>query len=201
MTFESPVDQRCRKCGHIRQRGEEGPDYACPSCGGVYAKVREAALRREEEAREAARNVDFTAFKPSATPAAAPLPESLMVQRRREGQMQMGYILQLVPLGITGLVGALLAKQILATDTRSWLASHARWQIRTFVTALVLGLVLALIATLLVGGTRLAARMGGDTTVGRSGAAWLWLPATALWFWVMYRVARGWLRLVRGERA
>lgn len=201
MTFDSPVDQRCRKCGHIRLRSDQGPDYACSACGGVYAKVREAALRREEAAREAARNVDFTAFKATASRTSQALPQALAVERRRVGLVQTGYILQLVPLGITGLIGALVAKKILIADTSSWLASHARWQIRTFVTALIFGLVLALLAALLVGGSHLAARMGGDSTLRRSGAAWLWLPATVLWFWVMYRIARGWMLLLRGERA
>lgn len=28
----------CPKCGHIRTAEDTGPDYACPSCGVVYAK-------------------------------------------------------------------------------------------------------------------------------------------------------------------
>lgn len=32
----------CPKCGHIRQLGEEAPDYECPKCGVVYAKYLDA---------------------------------------------------------------------------------------------------------------------------------------------------------------
>jgi uncharacterized membrane protein len=113
--------------------------------------------------------------------------------------VRTGYILQLVPLGVTAVVGAVIAKRLADSQPSSWLASHARWQLRTFWTALVIGLVLAALAMLLVGGAQLAARMGDGAPVGRSGARWLWLPATALWLWVAYRVARGWLLLVRGE--
>jgi uncharacterized membrane protein len=127
------------------------------------------------------------------------LPASVVAERRRIGLVQTGYILQFVPLGITAVVGAVIARNVIATQPSSWLASHARWQLRTFWTALVIGLVLAAIAVLLVGGAQLAARMGDGAADVRSGARWLWLPAAALWLWVAWRVARGWLLLLRGE--
>lgn len=37
----------CRKCGYTRKPNDDAPDYACPKCGAVYAKV-EAALSAEE---------------------------------------------------------------------------------------------------------------------------------------------------------
>lgn len=30
----------CPKCGYVRQPGDRAPDYECPRCGVVYAKVR-----------------------------------------------------------------------------------------------------------------------------------------------------------------
>lgn len=199
MDPDSPIGRHCRKCGHVRQRDDAGPDYACPACGGVYAKVQAVVHQREEAAREAARHMDFKVLQPPAPPLPPVLPKSLAAERRRVGLAQTGYILQLLPLGITAVVGAVIAKRMLAADPSSWLASHWRWQLRTFGTALVIGLVLAALAMLLVGGAQLAARMGDGAPVGRSGARWLWLPAMVLWLWVTYRGARGWLLLTRGE--
>ncbi len=199
MDIESPIGRHCLKCGHIRKRDDAGPDYACPACGGVYAKVRAVVHQREEAVREAARHVDFRVLQPPEPPPPPALPASLAAERRRFGLVQTGYILQLTPLGITAVVGAVIARGVVATDPSSWLASHSRWQLRTFGTALVIGLVLAVLAILLVGGAQLAGRMGDGAPVGRSGARWLWLPATALWLWVTYRAARGWLLLLRGE--
>jgi uncharacterized membrane protein/predicted RNA-binding Zn-ribbon protein involved in translation (DUF1610 family) len=196
MDTESSVGRHCKKCGHIRKREDVAPDYSCPACGAVYAKVRAAEHQREELAREAARNVDYQVFQPPAPP---PPPKSLAAERRRVGLVQTGYILQLIPLGITAVVGAVIVKRVAVADGDSWLASHSRWQLRTFATALVIGAFLIAFAILLMGGERLGARMDGGVPVGRSSARWLWLPAAVLWLWVMYRVARGWLMLVRGE--
>lgn len=199
MSLDSPIGRHCLKCGHVRKRDDEGPDYACPACGAVYAKVRAAVHEREEAARESARRMDFQVRQPPAPPPPPAVPASVAAERRRIGLMQTGYLLQLVPLGVTAIVGAVIASRVAAAQPSSWLASHSRWQLRTFWTALVFGLVLAAIALLLVGGARLAARMGDGVADGGSGARWLWLPATVLWLWVAYRVARGWLLLVRGE--
>ena len=32
---------KCLKCGYIRQASDTGPDYACPKCQAVYAKMAE----------------------------------------------------------------------------------------------------------------------------------------------------------------
>lgn len=39
----------CKKCGYVRQDADTAPDYECPKCGAVYAKV-EAALAVAEMA-------------------------------------------------------------------------------------------------------------------------------------------------------
>ncbi len=38
----------CKKCGYERQDGDFAPEYECPKCGAVYAKV-EARLQQEAE--------------------------------------------------------------------------------------------------------------------------------------------------------
>jgi len=39
----------CKKCGYERLPEDNGPDYACPKCGAVYAKV-EALLKKRATA-------------------------------------------------------------------------------------------------------------------------------------------------------
>ena len=41
----------CKKCGYERQPSDQAPDYECPRCGAVYAKV-EAYLRAQEAAEK-----------------------------------------------------------------------------------------------------------------------------------------------------
>lgn len=194
-----PVERHCKACGHFRKLDEPGPAYACPACGAVYAKLRQMQLEREQLEREAARNADFSAFKPPPPP---PLVhKSLAAERRRVKLMQTGYILQLIPLGVTAAIGALIARSATADEPSSWLTSHTRWQLRTFGTTLVVGLVLAALTLLLIGSQHLGAQLRDGAPRAHSGARWMWWPAIALWFWVIYRVARGWLLLVRGEEA
>jgi len=41
----------CKKCGHERRPEDIGPDYECPNCGAVYAKV-EARMEKEIEEKD-----------------------------------------------------------------------------------------------------------------------------------------------------
>jgi len=89
------------------------------------------------------------------------------------------YALQAASLliGIT-MIAAVIVNYIKRDDVRgTWLESHFRWQIRTFWFSLlwsVIGLALAFVAV-----------------------GYLILLADAIW--VIYRVARGWLRLADGK--
>ena len=40
------MGQKCLKCGYERQASDMAPDYECPKCGAIYAKV-ESALREK----------------------------------------------------------------------------------------------------------------------------------------------------------
>ena len=40
--------KQCPKCGYVRQPSDMAPDYECPNCGVVYAKV-EAMMKKTEE--------------------------------------------------------------------------------------------------------------------------------------------------------
>jgi uncharacterized membrane protein len=62
----------------------------------------------------------------------------------------------------------------------TWLESHFRWQIRTFWFGLLwVGLCLAFVVVTLGVGIVIA-----------------WLPLGVVGLWFIYRIARGWLRLV-----
>lgn len=45
------MNKTCKKCGYERNSEDTAPDYECPKCGAVYAKV-EAFLKREQERTE-----------------------------------------------------------------------------------------------------------------------------------------------------
>jgi uncharacterized membrane protein len=65
----------------------------------------------------------------------------------------------------------------------TWLASHFRWQIRTFWFGLLWAAICGLIVALTLGVALLIA----------------WLPLGIVGLWFVYRIARGWLRLAHRE--
>ena len=90
----------------------------------------------------------------------------------------------------------------------SWLESHFLWQLRTFWTAVVLGIALFCIALLLgaIGFISLlstpvtgpAGAVGAGAGFGGAYVA-LTLGAILAGVWILYRVARGWLALRDGK--
>ena len=36
------MSRKCRKCGYERPPSDAAPEYECPNCGAIYAKVEEA---------------------------------------------------------------------------------------------------------------------------------------------------------------
>ena len=67
----------CIKCGHTRRDSEPGPDYACPSCGIVYAKAEAAQARIEAIAAQARERATASQPAPLAAPAPAPAAPAL----------------------------------------------------------------------------------------------------------------------------
>ena len=110
--------------------------------------------------------------KPAGTP---PIPDL-----KKEKNITMAvYALQAAAFisGIT-IIAAVIINYIKKEDVRgTWLASHFRWQIRTFWFGLLLGLIGVL--TLLLG--------VGFVILAFDG------------FWFIYRIAKGWLRLSEGK--
>ena len=76
-------------------------------------------------------------------------------------------------------------------ETRgTWLESHFRWQIRTFWFGLLLVVLCGLSVLVTIGGG------WGDVPVAAVGILIAWLPLVIVSLWFIYRIVRGWLRLV-----
>jgi uncharacterized membrane protein len=81
---------------------------------------------------------------------------------------------------------AVILNYVKQGDVRgTWLASHFRWQIRTFWFALLwIGVAFLLSLPLML------------VLVG---FATLWIAAVVIGLWVLYRVVKGWVRLASGQ--
>jgi uncharacterized membrane protein len=80
-------------------------------------------------------------------------------------------------LGITWIAAVIIDYVKKDDATGSWLASHYRWQIRTFWWGLLWGVLGGILALVVVG--------------------FLILAADAIW--IIYRIAKGWLRLAENR--
>ena len=79
--------------------------------------------------------------------------------------------------GITAIVGVII-NYVKLDDVRGrWLESHFRWQIQTFWYALLLVIVGVLLLFIVVG----------------------WFFLAFAFFWVLYRIIKGWIRLSEGQ--
>lgn len=50
--------KKCLKCGYERQESDSAPDYECPSCGVIYAKVEDALKRTQASNPLSQQNTD-----------------------------------------------------------------------------------------------------------------------------------------------
>jgi len=89
------------------------------------------------------------------------------------------YALQAVAyfIGITAVVGVIIAHIKVGDARGTWLESHFRWQIRTFWYSLLWGIVGAVLVAVVIG----------------------YLVLLGVLVWSIYRIAKGWLRLVDGK--
>ena len=79
--------------------------------------------------------------------------------------------------GITAIVAVIIAQLKVGEARGTWLESHFRWQIRTFWYSVLWGIVGGILLLVMVG----------------------YLVFLALLVWVIYRIAKGWLRLIDGK--
>lgn len=78
------MGKECKRCGYVRTAGDNAPEYECPKCGIVYAKIEDAA-RKEPEMPEAWRTedaprmfADTDVYRPS-SPASVVVPASVRI--------------------------------------------------------------------------------------------------------------------------
>jgi uncharacterized membrane protein len=193
----------CLKCGHTRTPQDEGPDYACPRCDAVYAKVealhraRQARLAEEDERRR--QRIEREAWRREH-------PRQTLAQERgewgRKALAHTTYALLMLPTGVTAPVGVVLAHAMKARADGCWTDSHFERQVSTFWRTFLLGLALWAMAwfTLsvtdaLIGAPDLIKQMGTPASY----AIALKIGSFALLGWYMVRLARGWLVLARGN--
>jgi len=79
--------------------------------------------------------------------------------------------------GITAVVGVIIAHIKIGEARGTWLESHFRWQIRTFWYSLLWGIVGVVLLAVMIG----------------------YLVLLGVLVWSIYRVAKGWLRLIDGK--
>jgi uncharacterized membrane protein/predicted RNA-binding Zn-ribbon protein involved in translation (DUF1610 family) len=195
----SGVGKTCLKCGHTRAAADAGPSYACPRCGAVYAKL-EAAQNAREQAQEVRKErADQQAWEEeNAT--------ELVEGRKQDGNLSVMahvvYVLFVVPIGLTALVGVILAHVMQGRAGGSFVQSHFRWQIKTFWGALGVLLVGYLVGTMLFKffGVLLARNGAAAGLMGVMGIGGLFAVFMLLVvLWCVYRVAKGWYNLVQGD--
>lgn len=198
----------CLKCGHTRTAADPGPEYACPACGAVYAKV-EAALKTREavqRAREtvsadtAARVAGKIEHEAGDEEDGAELRANRAAESNLSTMAHVVYALYVVPVGLTALVGLVIAYVMRGQANGTWIESHFRWQIVTFWGALLSGLVCFFLGTVLLTGSLFAGGGKGAGIGGAMGFGALFVGLLLLIaIWCIYRVAKGWIRLVRDE--
>lgn len=195
-------EKQCLKCGHLRQNADGGPDYACPKCGAIYAKL-EAAREAEqaEQAREqkAARDAAIR----------GEIEDRFDSSRRErnpdEAQRQMMahavYLLYALPFALTQVSGLLLAYKMRKPLDESWVNSHFVWQIRTF-WYLILPSMVGVIAMLVGGATTSAfvvTHKEGFLSTALNSLYVLVAVAALIIVVYAYRLIRGWYCLIRLE--
>jgi uncharacterized membrane protein len=115
----------------------------------------------------------------SDSPKASGMPPGTPDLKREKNTTMAVYALQAAAFisGIT-VIAAIIINYIKKEDVQgTWLASHFRWQIRTFWFGLFLGLI------------------GGLTLI--LGIGFVILAVDGIWF--IYRIVKGWLRLSEGK--
>jgi uncharacterized membrane protein/predicted RNA-binding Zn-ribbon protein involved in translation (DUF1610 family) len=125
--------RECLKCGYLRESAEPAPEYACPQCGAVYAKLEAIRLAdleaREIEAREL-RGAEIRAESDKRLEADERKRNAKEAPRRTAAHAI--YVLYALPFALTQLSGLMLAYKMRRPGEDSWLNDHFTWQIRTF---------------------------------------------------------------------
>jgi len=205
--------KKCLKCGHQRTAQDKGPDWACPACDAVYAKVEAMMAARaaiDAEEADARRMRDAERVERAARGAS----RGRAMQGEgdgdvRKGYAQLGYLLLAMPflasiiVGAVGgqrgsagwpmlcsVLGVVLAHVMLHPRDESWVDTHFRWQIKTFWRMFGWAIGLAVLLGVFIAMTR-----------GRAEGLAILIGLCYLGIGLLYfiRVVRGWIKLNRGD--
>jgi len=188
----------CLKCGHIRLATEPPPDYACPSCGAVYAKL-EALQRAQAETaqRDAAETLQFERRLAQGERAERQEAERAAQEQPHYRAAHAVYLLMVLPFAVTQVGAIALAYKMRHASEDSWLNDHFNWQINTF--WILTGLTVLAGAALLVGGlstTVIAVLRSGDAVgVALKSMAGFGIICAIAVVVSLYRIGKGWYRL------
>lgn len=180
-----PPPKTCLKCGHVRTSEDSGSSIACPQCGAVYAKV------------EAAMNARSTSQAPAQVRVHADPHQH--ERQAAAGVAHLVYLLYAIPFGLTLLVGVVLAYVMRSNGRGSFVDSHFRWQITTFWVIAGAFVVLVVLTAALMRGVFMSGSYTNALATGTFGGFFIGSAVLLLGIWVIYRIARGWYTLFRGE--
>jgi uncharacterized membrane protein len=222
MAFDGQY-KKCLKCGHRRTATDEGPEWACPSCDAVYAKMEAAAAakaaRQSEEAQQREEREASRSHRAADLDARPSVPDP---EEQRKLYAQVAYFLLASPfiasifaglgahksssVGIFAMIaGVVLAYTMSNRNDGSWIDSHFRWQIRSFWRLIWWSVGLAV-----VGGAVGVAAAGHSLHNHQGDALHFWgslgiwavvlmVLAFAIGLAYIIRVVRGWIALNRGR--
>jgi uncharacterized membrane protein/predicted RNA-binding Zn-ribbon protein involved in translation (DUF1610 family) len=203
MSLELASDRRpCLKCGHVRQPGDAGPDFACPRCGAVYAKL-EALQRAQEEAAEVAALATLHFERRSASHERFDREQAARDAADRPARLAAHavYLMMVLPFAATQAIAVATAYKFHRASEDHWLNDHFSWQIRTFWYLALLSV--AAILSLLVGAaattTFVVLRSEGPAALGIKAMGGAVLFGGLALLVAIYRIGKGWYRLTQGE--
>ena len=108
------------------------------------------------------------------------------------------YGLYALPLGLTAVIGMVLAHVLKGQSNGSFLQTHFRWQVRTFWLSLAFTLLVLASGVAALGGFAVTGLQSAGNVLAAlvTGAAfWAVLALVSAWF--LYRVVKGWIYLVQ----
>lgn len=194
----------CIKCNYQRQATDDNtPEWACPSCGVVYAKAE--AAERERQADEALLNrIERVEFVKTNQPIDV---KEVAKIKSDKSIANLIYILYFGSIfgGVSGLAAIVLAHMHRKDmGKQNWVQSHYAWQISTFWFSLLwgcLGAFLVIASFLTASAKGLQARSLNEAIGSFFNPFMLigfaMVVIASIWFW--YRVIKGCIVLNRDE--
>lgn len=195
-------ERSCLKCGHVRRADDEGPDYACPACGAVYAKL-EALEKAKADAveREAADTLKFDRQMGLQEKFDREQAAREMVESPRHTAAHAVYLLMVLPFAVTQALAIVIAYRMRRVSDDSWLDDHFSWQIKTFWylagLAILAGIAL-LVGVVSIGSVAVLRNVAHVEWTFKSIAGFV-LVCSLAFFVAVYRIGKGWYRLSQRE--